>query len=182
MNSVLAHQDMRMKALASSNAHSSNAKGFSLIELIVTIVVLGVAFSGLSRSLFKGVGRNADPLWQSKATQLSQAYLDEILSMRYQESTPIGGGAIGTCTIEGSAVDETSRSLFDDVDDYHGLTETADFLDVGTTSVYSGYSISIEVKCRNHLDAVSTDSKLITLTVTSPTNQNIVFSAFKADL
>jgi MSHA pilin protein MshD len=165
--------------------HCSNmyrSKGFSLIELVITIVVLGIALSALSSSLFSGVGRGADPLWQSKATQLSQAYLDEILAMRYQENSPLGGGAVGSCSIAGAETGESSRSLFDDVDDYNGLSETATFLDGSTTSSYSGYSVSIVVSCDDHLGASSTNTKLITLTVTTPTNQSLVFAAMRADL
>jgi MSHA pilin protein MshD len=157
--------------------NSLSAKGFSLIELIITIVVLGVALSALTSSIFNGVGRNADPLWQSKATQLSQSYLDEILSMRYQEDSPLGGGGVGTCTLVGSEAGETSRSLYDDVDDYNGLIESADFLDTTTLSNYSGYNVSIEVTCND----VATNSKLIAVTITSPTNQNLVFSVIRGD-
>lgn len=167
-----------MKLVAYPSAMNSlSAKGFSLIELIITIVVLGVALSALTSSIFTGVGRNADPLWQSKATQLSQSYLDEILSMRYQEDSPLGGGSVGTCSLAGSEAGETSRSLYDDVDDYNGLIESADFLDTTTLSNYSGYNVSIEVTCND----VATNSKLIAVTITSPTNQNLVFSVIRGD-
>ncbi len=173
-----------MKVLAYPKSHYpssvsySRSKGFSLIELVITIVVLGIALSALTASLFSGVGRNADPLWQSKATQLSQAYLDEILSMRYQESSPIGGGSIDGCDIDGPEEGIGNRSLFDDVDDYNGLSETADFLDTATASSYAGYTVSIAVTC----DEFATNSKLIVVTITSPANQNLVFSVIRADL
>lgn len=172
-----------MKVIVYPNMQSSfAAKGYSLIELVITIVVIGIALSALSTSLFSAVGRNADPLWQSKATQLSQAYLDEILSMRYQEDSLLGGGAVGTCLATGPEVGETSRSLFDDVDDYNGLNETADFLDTSTSSNYNGYNISIAVRCVGPTNAASNSSKLIEITITTPTNQSLVFSAFRADL
>ncbi len=183
LNFVLAPQDMRMKELVYPNAFAhKQMKGFSLIELVITIVVLGIALSALTGSIFSSVGRNADPLWQSKATQLSQAYLDEILSMRYQESSPLGGGSIDRCDVEGPEEGVGNRSLFDDVDDYDGLSETAGFLDATTASVYTGYTVGIEVTCVNHLNAASTNSKLIVVTIASPTNQDLVFSVFRADL
>jgi MSHA pilin protein MshD len=160
----------------------NGASGFSLIELVITIVIIGIALSALSGSLFSAVGRNADPLWQSKATHLSQAYLDEILAMRYQENSALGGGSVGTCTIGGADAGETSRSLYDDVDDYNGLTENADFLDTSTTSNYSGYTVSINVECKDHTYVDSNSSKLISIIITSPTNQTLAFSAFRADL
>ena len=158
------------------------AKGFSLIELVITIVVIGIALSALSTSLFSAVGRNADPLWQSKATQLSQAYLDEILSMRYQENSLLGGGIVGTCAIAGPEEGVGNRSLFDDVDDYDGLVETASFLDITTSSNYAGYTVSIAVTCVGPTNVAVNDSKLIAVTITSPTNQSIVFSVLRADI
>lgn len=158
--------------------------GFSLIELVITIVVLGIALTALSSSLFNAVGKNADPLWQTKATQLSQAYLDEILAMKYQEDSLIEGNTVGTCVIGGAETGESDRSDFDDVDDYHGLTETARFLDQtsGLASTYSGYNISIQVACVDAQGNTSNNSKLIELTVTSPTNESLIFSAYRADL
>lgn len=169
---------------------NNKQQGFSLIELVITIVVLGFALTALSSSLFTSVGKNADPLWQTKATQLSQAYLDEILAMKYQEDSPLGGGSVGNCSIDGAEAGtgpgegETDRSLFDDVDDYHGLTETARFLDdtSGLASTYSGYNISIQVACVDAQGNTSNNSKLIELTITSPTNESLVFSAYRADL
>jgi MSHA pilin protein MshD len=158
-------------------SRSKKTRGFSLIELVITIVIISIALTALSSSLFSAVGRNADPMWQVKATHLAQAYLDEILSMRYQEDSPLGGGSVGTCSLVGSEAGETSRSLYDDVDDYNGLSETADFLDTTTPSNYSGYNVSIEVTCND----VATNSKLIEVTITSPTNQNLVFSVIRGD-
>ena len=158
-----------------------NNRGFSLIELVITILVLGIALSALSTSLFSNIGRNADPLWQSKATQLAQAYLDEILAMRYADASPLGGGSVGACNIDGNEADETSRLLYDDVDDYHGLNESGDFLDTATSSDYSQYTINIQVRCVDHSNAASTNSKWILLTITAPGNNALRFSAFRGD-
>lgn len=180
-----------MKVLVYPKAHYSfkhtkafnnkRAKGFSLIELVITIVIIGIALSALSSSLFSGAGRNADPLVQAKATHLSQAYLDEILAMRYQENSPLGGGRVGTCSEDGPEAGET-RSSFDDVDDYNGLNESADFLDVSASSNYSGFNIAIAVSCVGPTGASSNSSKLIAITITTPAQQTLAFSAFRADL
>jgi MSHA pilin protein MshD len=168
-----------MKAAAYPNIlNIQGSKGFSLIELIISIVVLGIALGALSSSLFLGVGRSADPLWQSKMTQVSQAYLDGISSMRYQEDSPLGGGSVGTCSIDGKEDGEIDRSLFDDVDDYHNYDESVEFLDNTTPANYAGYKVKIGVTC----DDVVVNSKLITVTISSPAKQNIVFSVIRGDL
>ncbi|MGK0248536.1 MAG: MSHA pilin protein MshD [Oleispira sp.] len=168
-----------MKVTASPNTlNIQGSKGFSLIELVISILVLGIALGALSSSLFQGVGRSSDPLWQSKVTQLSQAYLDEILSMRYQEDSPLGGGSVGTCSIAGIETGESSRSLYDDVDDYNGLSGPAGFLDITSPANYAGYTVNIDVTCYE----AAANRKLITVTISSPTNQNLVFSVIRADL
>ena len=196
---VFVHLSARPSATARTSAsapvnyvnyknHSSvKQSGFSLIELVITIVVLGIALTALSSSLFSGVSQNSNPLWQAKATQLSQAYFDEILAMKYQEDSPLGGGVASSaaCSIDGPETGEDKRSDFDDVDDYDGLTGVASFLDTNASSTYGGYSVSVQVTCEDHLGAASSaasTSKRIQLTILSPTNQSLVFSAFRADL
>jgi len=118
----------------------TNQFGITLIELIVTIVVLGVALVTLSGVLQGGASSNADITIQIRATALAQAYLDEILGKRYDERTrnrgipPCRASAppARQCTAEasfgfnyGAPVEsgENSRSRLDDVDDYHGMDE-----------------------------------------------------------
>ena len=117
-----------------------NQSGITLIELVVTIVVLGVALITLSGILRGGASNNSDLTIQVRATSLAQAYLDEILGKRYDERTRNRGvppcstaaPAPRQCSAEasfgadyGSPVDpgENSRSRLDDVDDYHGMDE-----------------------------------------------------------
>ena len=92
--SATAKRMSRRSCLVRGRAQSS---GFSLIELVISMVVIGIALAALSSQLFRGAGHSADSLWQAKASLLAQAYLDEILAMRYQENSPYrrrGGGPL----------------------------------------------------------------------------------------
>jgi MSHA pilin protein MshD len=119
---------------------AKNQSGITLVELIVTIVVLGVALVALSEILGGGASRNSDITLQVRATALAQAYLDEVLGKRYDEKTrnrgipPCRASAppARQCTAEasfgfnyGAPVEsgENSRFRLDDVDDYHGMDE-----------------------------------------------------------
>ena len=53
--------------------------GFSLIELIITLVVLSLAMVGVLAVFSLGVGHSADPLVVGQATQLAQGELDAVL-------------------------------------------------------------------------------------------------------
>ncbi len=59
-----------------------NDRGFSLIELVIVIVILGVASVGLMSVFSTGTRKSADPLLQNQALQLAQEKLDIVLGDR----------------------------------------------------------------------------------------------------
>jgi MSHA pilin protein MshD len=127
-----------------------NQAGVTLVELIITIVVLGIAMSALLSALSTGISRSSQPLLEAKALELAQAYLDEIQAMKFDDQSPVGGGAVlvsdNPCTLSNEG---QSRSMFDDVDDYHGLIDSPPAL-IETSidmNAYVGYQVSIEVTC-----------------------------------
>lgn len=114
--------------------------GVTLVELVLTIVLLSIALLGITLGIQMGVSRSANAIQEVRAVALAQAYLDEILGKRYDEKTRNRGvppcrapaPASRQCTVEGSfganygspvESGENSRSRLDDVDDYHGMDE-----------------------------------------------------------
>ncbi|UTW47608.1 prepilin-type N-terminal cleavage/methylation domain-containing protein [Bacterioplanoides sp. SCSIO 12839] len=173
-----------MKEAAFYNLQSlRRVDGVTLVELVISIVVISIALTALLSSFSLSAGRSADPMWQSKASQLAQAYLDEIMAMRFQENSPLAGGAVVGCSVAGNEADETSRALFDDVDDYDGLNEQASFLDNTVPTSYVGYQVAVNVSCSDAAGNTgsSVNSKLITLNITSPTGQTLSFSTFRGN-
>jgi prepilin-type N-terminal cleavage/methylation domain-containing protein len=55
-----------------------NEKGFSLIELVIVIVILGIASVGLMTLFSTGTKRSADPLLENQGLQLAQEKMDII--------------------------------------------------------------------------------------------------------
>lgn len=113
----------------------SAAAGFTIVEIVVTIVILGIALLGVSSIVRLGSQQSADVMQQTRAVALGQAYLDEILGRRFDENSSANGlvpcfGAspprpcstvLGPDT--GESTDPDSREYFDDVDDYHDWQE-----------------------------------------------------------
>lgn len=142
--------------------------GITLVELIVTIVILGIALVAVSLALSSGLSRSADTLLEIRAVALGQAYLDEILGKRFDERSSNGGvppcrdpaiapGVIRDCTLEANfgseGLEGTDRSRFDDVDDYHGLDEgsgglTPNLLDADglPRSGYDNFRAKVDVR------------------------------------
>ncbi|MGM0449306.1 MAG: type IV pilus modification PilV family protein, partial [Pseudomonadota bacterium] len=63
-----------------SSRPSQRQSGVTLIEMVITMVIVSVAIAGVVGGYSLVVGRSADTLYQSRTTALGQAYLDEILA------------------------------------------------------------------------------------------------------
>jgi MSHA pilin protein MshD len=158
-----------------------NAKGFSLIELVVTMVVIGISLSAILSVLTPGLSRSADPIWQARGVELIEAYLDEIKAMRFDENTPIGGGFVDACdlTAEGE-----SRNQFDDVGDYNGLNDSPPQLLIGTLGAdYSGFQIQVTVSCVGTNFGFPSDNyaKRINVTLTGPSGEQLQMAMHKGN-
>jgi MSHA pilin protein MshD len=97
-------------------------RGFTLIELIIFIVVVGVGVAGILSVYTTSMKNSADPLVRKQALAIAESLLEEIVLKEYSNPT---GGYTGT-----------NRSLYDDVDDYHGYT-TSSIVD-GSGAAVSG--------------------------------------------
>ncbi|WP_067863227.1 prepilin-type N-terminal cleavage/methylation domain-containing protein [Neptuniibacter marinus] len=170
-------------------------KGFSLVEVVITIVIIGVALTAAIAGWGNIARHSSDVMWQTRVSYLGQAYLEEILSRRYDELTPAGGSPLcDPCTAEGSFGPDGSetRETFDDVDDYHGLTENAvglfnSLVTAGGIQSYNGYQVSVQVQYAGDSYFSASNHELvkqIVVTVTPPQNtgQNPVqFSALRGN-
>lgn len=112
---------------------NKSASGFTLIEIVIGIVIGSIVITGLLSFFFSQTARTIEPILQIRAAKIGEALIDEVLSKRYAEPTPIGGyppcdslsgcGVLGMDTGEFTVVAGElvpSRAAFDDVDDYDG--------------------------------------------------------------
>jgi MSHA pilin protein MshD len=107
------------------------ARGFTLIELIFFIVVMGVGLTGILSVSNAVVKSSSDPLVRKQALAIAQSLLEEILLKEYTK--PAGGYAGGGV-----------RNLFDSVSDYNGYSTTGGIVDITGASVagLGSYNIS----------------------------------------
>lgn len=108
-------------------------KGISLIELVIFIVIMSVALTGITLIYINTTKYSADPMVRIRSIELAQSTLEEILLKAYDENTPVGGGCVPFSTGSSRCLTGTegtialglngaeSRSTFNDVDDYHNL-------------------------------------------------------------
>lgn len=163
---------------------SHTQRGATLVELVMTIVIISVAIAGVVGAFSLIAGRSADPLNQSRAVSLAQLYMDEILAKRFAEGSPVGGGqtAAADCGDIGADGGE-SRNDFDDVDDYDGLDSAPENSEEAALSGYNGFNVSISVECAGSEVGLTSDdlAKRIDILITDPSGNDYQFSAYRGN-
>jgi MSHA pilin protein MshD len=140
--------------------------------MIIAIVVLAAAVSGILFSFTANIGRSADPMIKQQAIIIAQAYLEEALLKSY--SDPDGG--------ETSSCEEGARIQYDDVADYDCINDTAGAIDQfgGSLPGLNDYNITVNVSTAN-IGAPAVTARRIDVTVThdSYASINMVLTAYR---
>ena len=116
----------------------SRARGFTFVELVISVVVLAIAVTGVLLVFTQTVRHSADPLLRQQALAIAEAYVEEIVSRHYDD--PSGGETFGAEAGE-------TRANYDDVWDYDGLAGAPtrpDGTNLGMTDI-GGYSVTVTV-------------------------------------
>ena len=170
--------------------HAIKQRGFTLIELIITIIVTSIAFTALSVWMLGANRDSVDPVVSMRAATLGQAYLEEILSKRFDEQNSPGGvprcneAGQPACTATASfGPDGETREFFDDVDDYHGLSESPPRNNFGNArSQYNNFSVTINVSYDGGTFGLAAQElKRIEVTVRTPSGFPFVFTAYRGN-
>ena len=115
-------------------------RGVNLVELIISIVIIAIACSGVLLVFAQTVRHSADPMIQTQALAVAEAYLDEILSRPLTDP-------------DGTNAGET-RASYDNVGDYDNLSNTppqdqnglvADFAPADGQPDLAGYQVDVDV-------------------------------------
>lgn len=106
--------------------------GVTLVELILSMVIISIALTGIFTVMNLTVRHSADPVIQHQAVAIAESYLEEILLKSYDDPDGVDG--------------EASRDLFDDVDDYHGLNDSGVKDQLGNSvTILSNYTVAVSV-------------------------------------
>ena len=143
--------------------------GTTLIELVISIVIVSIAVSAVLMALSMTIGYSADPMIRHQAIAIAEAYLEEIALKAFDDPDGVDG--------------EANRTLYDDVDDYNGL------VDVGARDQFNAalaglddYTVTVAVTASSALPSIaSTDLFLISVTITHAANIDFTVSAYRAN-
>lgn len=136
------------------------AAGVTLVELIVSIVVISIGLAGVVLVMSRTTAASADPMVQHQAVAIAEAYMEEILSKDF------------------GVQPETSRASFDDVRDYHGLNQVPTDQNGNAVTGLGQYNVQLLAvpQLLNGSAAI-----LVTVTVNGPGGTSFSLSGYRTD-
>ena len=165
-------------------------RGLSLIELLVFIVVVGIAVTGVVSVYSLNARTSADPLMRKQAVAIAESLLEEVLANHFTYCDPDdanaetainAAGCATTAEAIGPEAGETrydNLAPFDNVNDYHGFSMTG-IRDITDTAVdgLNAYTAAIQVQSAGSFNGIPADETLlVTVTVTAPGNPGVILS------
>jgi MSHA pilin protein MshD len=190
----------------SSGAGMTKQHGISLLELIVFIVIISVALTGILLVMNLVMKHSADPVVHKQALAIAESLLEEVELMPFTYCDPDDASAVtatsavvgvGGCsaTLEGLGPETIGgvkedrygnpaptavNAYFDNVNDYNGFSMAAGaVLDINKNPAVSGYSASIVVAPTQLGTIASTESLLITVSVIGPDGVPIQLDGYR---
>jgi len=144
------------------------AHGVTLVELVVSIAVIGAALAGVMLVIVRNTSSSADPVVWRQATAVAEAYLEEILTKNFTADGP-----------------EASRDLYDDIFDYNTIVAELPPRDQNGNIIgaLAGYTVNVQVATEslNDITAGSGNAARVQVTVTTPTGGTIVVSGYRTN-
>jgi MSHA pilin protein MshD len=169
------------------------ARGLSLVELLIFIVVVSAALAGVLRVFTESTAKSADPLLRRQALAIAESLMEEVTLMPFTfcdgddanvATATSTAGCAGAADAIGPEAGENRYATpqFDHVNDYNGFSMTG-ISDITGTAVtgLAAYSASVTVAAAalNDISAGSGDALRITVTVTGPNGTSVTLDGWR---
>lgn len=142
---------------------SSRSSGFTLVEMVIAIVIIGIGLAGVLLAFNATVKSSADPLIRKQMLAVAEEMMEEVLLKPFTVT-----GTAPTNSATGCGVAAASRVSFDDVSDYHNY-ETTSICDIDGVAVagLGSYGVKVTIDGAASLDTLSGGAvKKVTVVVT----------------
>lgn len=142
--------------------------GFTLIEIIIAIVVIGFSIVAVTAAFSASALNSGQAMSRQQALQIGHAYLQDALSLPFQDNHPPVGK-------------EATRNAYDNVADYHG-DAYATITDRTNAAVpgLAGYSASFVVTNEN-IGPDAVNALRVDVTVRSPDGSTTVVTGYRTN-
>ncbi len=184
-------------------------RGMTLVEMIIAIVLMGIAMAAFTSFLIPQVRDSAIPHYQNRAAALAQGFMSQILARGFDDNSSFDGGLLrcgetalgapGCSTNLGVDGSESNSADFNDVDDYIGCwytqsTQTScesspqyplsNVLGASIEEDYRNFRVEVSVSYVTEIGSVTnniTDYKRVTMTVHAGQAQPMTLSAIRGN-
>lgn len=149
--------------------------GFTLIETVLFIVIVGIAISAVALQVSVNVQHSADPLLRQKGIAILQKYLNQMQAVRWDETTPLGGGSATAQSAPGLDAGETCvLTQLDDFDDFDCFNNA---------NLGEGFSIDINVTNGTAAwgSVPAAEHKMAVITVANPIAESLSATVYRAN-
>ncbi|MGZ8174109.1 MULTISPECIES: type IV pilus modification PilV family protein [Methylobacter] len=190
-----------MKKQPANFPEAARQSGITLIELVIFMVIVGVAMTGIISSINFNVRHSADPVVKKQALAIAEALLEEIELMPFTwcdpndanvltaTSSAIGAGGCATLS-EGNTAPEAGETRggvgvgatpFDNVNDYNGFSMASGaIMNIASNNLgFNGYTAAVAVVNKAINGITAANSLSITVTVTGPLNTTVVLEGYR---
>ncbi|MDH5534800.1 MAG: type II secretion system GspH family protein [Betaproteobacteria bacterium] len=179
----------------------TSSRGFTLVELIVSITVIAAGVAGILLTLNIAVRESADPLIQKQALAIAESLLEEIQLMPFTYCDPDDAQAetatsatvgVNGCAITVEAIGPEAsearnptgpQTPFDNVNDYHGFSMTG-IVDITGAAIaglgaYAANVTVVQQALSGPPNVPAAESLLITVSVTGPGSTSVQLSGYR---
>ena len=144
----------------------SRMRGVTLVELIVSIVIISIAVTSVLGVLSAVATNSAAVMVQQQGVGIASAYLNEVLQKSFND--PNGGGV------------EASRNLFDNVDDYNALPDAIVRDQNGHAIAGLGqFRVTVSVVPHSLNGLTAAQARRVDVTVTHPSMPAVMLSGYR---
>lgn len=171
------------------------ASGFTLIELIAFIAIIGISVAGVLLSFDTAARGSADPVVRKQALAIAESLLEEIQQMPFTYCDPddpavttaVSPASCATVEAIGPEAGESRYSAatpFDNVNDYHGYDTAeapAGIKDLSGAPIggLALYNAVVSVSNAALAGVPAGEALLIQVTVTAPGNVTVTLGAYR---
>jgi MSHA pilin protein MshD len=182
--------------------------GMTLVEMIIAIVLMGIAMVAFTSFLVPQIRDSAMPHYQMRAAALGQGFMSQILARGFDQNSDFDGGLVRCgenstlCTAPAGLGRDGSESMpenFNDVDDYIGCWSTpttvgqcqgasrgniSDILGTSSEDKYRNFRVEVRV-AYDDLSGTAptgiTNYKKVTITIFASNAQPLTLTAIRGN-